>query len=529
MSLADRAARMKGFVIRHRVSLQDMCLLAAAVLLCVYVMWEVDVFVAGGAAPVDHMIEPDEMPIIGTVLGLGLLIFAWRRSNEHKRDARLRLVAEQQARRLALQDPLTGLPNRRRFDDALNAAIGAPPRSGGTHALLTLDLNGFKKINDVHGHGAGDEMLRVVAARLGAAVRQGDLVARQGGDEFAVLAEQLAGAEAVTSIALRIIDSLQAPVTIGATRHQVGAGIGICLLPFAGCTADEAMRRADVALYKAKAEHKSALRFFDDEMDRLVRERDELERALQEAVANGAIEPYFQPLIDLRNNRVVGFEALARWTHPQWGPIPPDRFIPVAEDLGLIQELTDQILRASCRVALDWPDTVTLAVNVSPVEFDEKTLGTRVLDILRAAGLPPQRLELEITESALVRHLQAAREVFGPLRDAGVRIALDDFGTGYSSLYHLRNFKLDKVKIDRSFIEGMRADGESEQIVNGLIGLGHGLGLTVTAEGVSDRGRLPELLASGCQQAQGLLFGMAVPAAATRDFFVAAPSYVAAG
>ncbi|NNM71366.1 putative bifunctional diguanylate cyclase/phosphodiesterase [Enterovirga aerilata] len=505
------SARAWSFIIRNRVSIQDLTLVLLAVLGTAFVCLEIDVFVSGGRGHLPG-IETDELPVIGAVLMIGLLVFAWRRLRELKRETRRRSAAERDVRKLAFRDPLTGLPNRRQFTEALRTALMSPPRLGAAHALLMLDLNGFKQVNDIHGHGAGDELLIVVAQRLLGAVREGDLVVRLGGDEFAILAEQLAGPEAATGLALRVIDALSPPATVANIRQEISSGIGICLFPFPDATLDEVMRRADVALYRAKADGKSSLRFFDAEMDQHIRERDQLERELKTAVARGDIRPFFQPLVDLRTKEIVGFEALARWSHPVLGAVPPDRFIPVAEDTGLIQELSESLLAESCRAALDWPTSVTLSFNISPVQLKEPTLGLRILAILARTGLPPSRLEIEITESALVRDLESARSVLTSLREAGVRLALDDFGTGYSSLYHLRNFKLDKIKIDRSFVSSMAHEHESAEIVSALVGLGHGLGLTITAEGVEGSEQEADLLARGCQQGQGYLFSQAVSA-----------------
>jgi predicted signal transduction protein with EAL and GGDEF domain len=350
-------------------------------------------------------------------------------------------------------------------------------------------------------------------------VRHGELVARLGGDEFAVLAQHLAGPEAATSIAFRIMEALETPIQAGDTAHTLGTGIGVALLPILEGTPEEAMRRADVALYKAKADPRSSLRFFDENMDRHVRERELLERELRAAMGTEDIQPFFQPLVDLKTKKVVGFEALARWTHKELGNIPPDRFIPIAEDSGLIHVLSDQLLRQACRAARTWPETIMLSFNISPVQLTDRTLGLRVLSILGETGLLPTRLEVEITESALVRDIEAAKEVLGSLRDAGVRIALDDFGTGYSSLYHLRNFKIDAIKIDRSFVDRMGVERESAEIVSALVGLGRGLGMTVIAEGIEGNAQDAELQAQGCQQGQGFLFGQAVSAKATEAFF----------
>ena len=518
MSFHATFNRARSFVIRHRVSIQDITLVILATLVAAYLAYDIDVFETG-YDPIRNTIEVDELPLIGAALSFGMLIFSWRRAREQKHETRKRISAEQHARTLAFQDPLTGLPNRRQFTEALNAAFAAPPRAGACHALLLLDLNGFKQVNDVHGHNEGDEVLVVVAERLMAALRPGSMVARLGGDEFAVLAQHLASAEAATSIALRLIEALAPPVNTHTGVHSVGVGIGIATFPGNVGTTEEVMRRADIALYKAKIERRSAMRFFDNEMDRHVRERQHMESELRAAVAAEDICPFFQPLVNLKTQEIVGFEALARWTHPELGDIEPDRFISIAEDTGLIHQLSDQLLRRACKAARTWPQSTILAFNISPVELRDSTLGLRVLKILGETGLPANRLELEITESALVHDLDAAKTVLGSLRDAGVRIALDDFGTGYSSLYHLRNFKIDKIKIDRSFIAQMGIERESAEIVSALIGLGHGLGLTITAEGIEASGQTADLSAQGCEQGQGFFYGKAMPAEQTSALF----------
>jgi diguanylate cyclase (GGDEF)-like protein len=418
-----------------------------------------------------------------------------------------------------MQDALTGLPNRRQFDEALQAAIASPPSADATHAVLLLDLNGFKQINDVHGHGVGDEVLVVVAKRLQRAVRNGDLVARFGGDEFAILSRHLLGAEAAASVALRVIQSLQEPISTGKAKHQVGAGIGIALVPHDAATPVEALRKSDVALYRAKAERRSALRFFESGMDQQIHDRDRVEQELRVALASGQIRPSFRPTVNLRTKQITGFEATAQWDHPRLGELGPDRFIPIAEDAGLIHELAAQVLRKACAAALRWPTDVTLSVDLVPSLLKDNDLTQKILAILADSGVAPQRLELDITESALVQDLEAARRILGGLREAGVRIALDNFGTGYSSLYHLRNFKLDKIKIDRSFITSMGSTRQSAEIVNALVGLGHGLGLTVAAEGIEDTQQQAALLGEGCELGQGDFYSDALPAEATIRLF----------
>lgn len=395
----------------------------------------------------------------------------------------------------------------------------ALPGTGATHAIFLLDLNGFKQVNDVHGHGIGDELLISVAQRLLAVVRDIDLVARLGGDEFAILAQHLNGSEAATNIALRIIASLEEPVEAGANKHQIGTGIGIALIPGDAATLHEALRKADVALYRAKTERRSALRFFEQGMDRRVRERDQLERELRLAIAHDIIRPFFEPVVNLSDRRIVGFEAVPRWFHSSFGEIPPERFIPIAEDNGSIHVLSEQLLKHACNAALRWPADVVLAFNLFPSQLRDRDLKSRIVSVLKQTDLCPNRLEIQITERALVDDLEAAQDTLGSLRESGIKIVLANFGTGYSSLYHLRNFRLDKIKIDRSFVESWEATQESSKIINALVGLGHGLGLTVSADGIASPDQGVSLRNTGCEQGQGFMFGGAVPVDRTEAYF----------
>lgn len=498
---------------RFRFTLWDGIVLAAAAGVLLFLAEEYDLLRGAGFASSTAVgVELGEALLISTCLAV-LLFVSVRRMRAQAAEVRRRTAAEARARELAFQDPLTGLPNRRQFDDALAAALASPPGADRTHALLLIDLNGFKSINDVHGHPVGDIVLREVSLRMEAIIREtGDHVARLGGDEFGIIATQLRGAENATGIASRVISSLAAPIMSGENEHSVGAGIGIALFPRDGNSFEEIMRRADIALYRAKSTRTSDFCFFEPSMDTQIKERAFIESELRKAIANQTVVPYYQPTIDLATGAITGFEALARWHHPILGGVSPSRFIPVAEDCGLIRELGDQLLAAACRDACSWPEQVTLSFNVSPVQIRHSTFGLRVLQILAATGLRPQRLELEITENTLVRDLKAAEEALGSLRDAGVRIALDDFGTGYSSLYHLRQFKIDRIKIDRSFIDTMNRESESAAIVKALLGLGHGLGVQVTAEGIERPEQRNTLLGEGCDQGQGFLFSAAIPA-----------------
>jgi diguanylate cyclase (GGDEF)-like protein len=500
--------RFRGFVIRNRLSILDGSILVASLGVATYVAFACDLFLNEGHVTVhQETIELDESLLLGVLLAVGLLIFAWRRYVEQKREAARRRAAEEQARELSLQDSLTGLPNRRRFDEALQTAIASPPRAGASHAVFLLDLNGFKRINDVHGHGAGDRVLIEVSGRLLKAMRTGDIVARFGGDEFAILAHHLSDPEVAASIALRVIDSLKDPILIGSDSHVVGAGIGIALIPSDATDQTEALRRADIALYRAKDEGRSALRFFETGMDQRVQQRDRMIRELRAALANGEINPFFRPVFDLTRGQVASFETIPRWVHPSLGEIAPERFLAIADEAGMTHELFDQVLGKACAVVRSWPDGIGFSIDLQPVLLHDQTLARRISGMVMAAGLDPARLELEITESALVSDVELARGALAALRAEGMRIALDNFGTGYSSLYHLRTFKLDKIKIDRSFVEAMASERESASIVSALVGLGQGLGLQVAVDGLGEGSDFAALNATGCALGQGEKLG----------------------
>jgi diguanylate cyclase (GGDEF)-like protein len=510
----------RSFLIRHRKSLLDISMFALVLLVGLYLAFEYDFFVqAGQATSQQKSIELDEVLLVSGTLALTLLIFSIRRYQEQKRETARRIEAEQYVRVLAFQDSLTGLANRRQFDDALKAAVASPPREGAVHAVFLLDLNGFKQVNDTHGHGVGDEVLTITAQRLLQATREGDLVARFGGDEFAILSQHLLGAEAATSIALRIIDLLKDPVVTGSLKHDIRTGIGIALIPNDSTEPSEVLRMADLALYRAKEERQSAVRFFEHAMDQRVQERNWLENELRAAVAAGDIHACFQPSVQLDNKSIVGFEATPRWIHREAGEILPSRFLPIAEESGLIHKLADQILQQACTAAMHWPQNLILSIDLLPIQLKDGALKDRILQTLHETGLSPNRLEIEITESALVRDLDAAQEVLGALRETGVRIALDNFGTGYSSLYHLRNFKLDKIKIDSGFVRSMLSEQESAEIVRALVGLAHGLGLTIAAEGIQNPAQQTSLMQTGCQQGQGNLYSELMSAEQTYELF----------
>jgi len=503
----------------HKQKIVDALVVIAATAAASFYAYNVDIFYEATSGTGGNIDLP-ELFALSALFCLGLVVYSMRRLREAERETLRRIKAEREARTLALHDQMTGLPNRRQFENALNAALEAPPSASASHALLLLDLNGFKRVNDLYGHPTGDELLVQVGGRLSRAVREGDLVARLGGDEFAILALHIQGAEAATSLALRIVAALDTDIDTGLGRHGIGTAIGISLFPQDSTDAEELLRMADIALYRAKAEKhaaRSSFRFFETNMDAFFKERDRMELALREAIASKSVHPDYQPLVSTETGEIIGFEALARWTSDELGEVSPTRFIPLAEDTGLIIPLTELLLEQACRDALPWPPEVSLAFNLSGVLLQSDSFGLHVLAILARTRLPPQRLELEITETALVRNLEGARRVLGGLRETGIRIALDDFGTGYSSLYHLRAFRPDKIKIDRSFIEGIEHEKDNAAIVQALVGLGSGLGARVTAEGVETAGQLSMLRDQGCSEVQGYHLNKAVTAQIARE------------
>lgn len=427
-------------------------------------------------------------------------------------------AAHQLAQSLARHDPLTGLPNRRVFSETLQAAVARSQRNEAvSHAVLLIDLDRFKPVNDVHGHAAGDEVLRAVASRLSAISRSSDRVARLGGDEFSVILDCVAPedpAAAASRLADRIIASIGMPISVGDLTVEVGASIGIAICPSDGTEPETLLRAADMAMYRAKEDGGAAYRFFEQSMEKALRERIALEDDLRRAVIGRDIRPYYQPLMQLAENRLIGFEILSRWHHPVRGDVPPDVFIPIAEKLGLIGELTYDLLRQACLDAHDWPAEISISLNVSPLHFTDPLLPAKLLAILSETRFPPTRLEIEVTETAFVADLDAARAALAALRDLGIKVSLDDFGTGYSNLYSLRELHFDKIKIDRSFVLAMDTSSENAKIVHSVIDLARSLGLPVIAEGIEHRHTMEEVIRRGGEFGQGFYLGRPMPAGA---------------
>ncbi len=428
--------------------------------------------------------------------------------------------AEARISHLARYDELTGLPNRVSFRDEIERLLKTPHEPGKVSALLFVDLDQFKQVNDTLGHPCGDQLLCAVADRLRAMLRPEDFVARFGGDEFVVFQQNIASAEDAAALARRIVDHLSERYKIDNHLVEIGASVGIALTA-AEVSADTLLKNADMALYRAKADGRGTYCFFHDEMAQTVEARRILELDLRKALVNEEFELFFQPLVNLKSGKIAVCEALLRWNHPVRGTVSPVDIVPVAEDMGLIVDLGRWILRKACMECMKWPENVSVAVNFSPQQFHQRDVLNEIRYALEVSGLPAERLEIEITESSLLRNTQLTHDVLSQLRNIGVRISLDDFGTGYSSLSYLHNFPLQKVKIDRSFLEGIDAD-RPLTLLRGVARLSADLGMQVVVEGIETNEQLELISADGSvTEAQGYLFSRPVPAVRIRQLLKA--------
>jgi diguanylate cyclase (GGDEF)-like protein len=428
-------------------------------------------------------------------------------------------LAEEAHRReqaLARHDPLTGLSNRRVLAEELEKGLARATRLSTSFAVLLIDLDRFKPVNDIHGHSAGDAVLVEIASRLRDVVRKNDTLARIGGDEFAVICDLESNSPADTKdvilFAERVIDAVRTPVQVAGIAVDLDASIGIAFGPTDGGDPEAILRAADIAMYRAKRAGRGTFRFYEESMDKELRARAALEADVRQALASGDIAPHYQPLFELHTGTLVGFEVLARWTHFERGSVPPNEFIPVIEHVGLAADFTWSILRRACLDAKAWAGDLQLSINVSPIQLRDLTFPARLLGILHETEFSPRRLEIEITETALMSDLETVKTVITALQNLGVKIALDDFGTGYSSLYHLRELKLDKIKIDRSFVNSIHDNPDSNKIVTAILGLARSLSLPTTAEGIEDSETVTRMQALGCDIGQGYYFGKAMPA-----------------
>src|SRR5690349_20145408 len=429
-----------------------------------------------------------------------------------------RIRSEVRVAHMARHDALTDLPNRVLLNERLDHEIKRVKR-GECLAVLCLDLDHFKSVNDALGHHVGDELLKLVGDRLRGCTRELDVVARMGGDEFAIIMTQMEQATDAAALSKRIRESVAKPYQIEGHQIVTDISIGISVAPMDAVESTELLRNADMALYDAKGDGRGTYRFFEPEMNTRMKARRELEMDLRKALASEQFELHYQPLVVLETNEVNGFEALLRWNHPTRGLVSPADFIPIAEETGLIVPLGEWVLKAACNEAVDWPPHIKVAVNLSPAQLNSRNLVGMVTDALEESGMPPQRLQLEITETVLLQNTFTTLATLHELRKMGVQIALDDFGTGYSSLSYLRSFPFDKIKIDRSFIQDLSNGAEPLAIVNAVAGLAKCLNMTSTAEGVETQQQMEVLQSIGCTEMQGYLFSHARPAHEIRQFF----------
>jgi diguanylate cyclase (GGDEF)-like protein len=470
-----------------------------------------------------NVVETDDGRTIETVVQ-PLNSGGWVATQE---DVTERRRAERQIAHLAHYDALTDLPNRVLFCERLDLEMDRIKR-GEQLAMLYIDIDEFKAVNDSLGHPVGDELLKAVATRLRSCIRETDFVARLGGDEFAIVQTGVEQPSDVMGLVKRIYDAIREPYECLGHNLTTDASIGIALAPHDGTDLDQLLKSADLAMYGAKADGRRTYRFFEAEMDARVKARRTLELDMRQAIADGAFELHYQPVVNLRRDEVVGCEALLRWRHPVRGMISPAEFIPIAEETGLICEIGDWALATACAEAMNWPPNIRLAVNVSPVQFRSHAFSLKVANVLATTGLAASRLELEITEAVLIRDDDEALNLLQHLRNIWVRIALDDFGTGYSSLSYLRRFPFDKIKIDRCFVDGIDGSDGSSAIVQAVINIANAQNMTTTAEGIETDPQREMLRDLGCTEMQGFLFSRPLPVEGIRALLLGTPAKVAA-
>jgi len=455
-----------------------------------------------------HSKAGDNVLVPAFLLNIALILFGWRRYKDLTKEVEERAAAEQRANSLAVTDPLTGLLNRRTIGERTAEMISIAQRKQKSITFMMLDLDNFKNINDVHGHSAGDAVLKQVADRISKIVPPHNLLARLGGDEFACAfifdPEQ---PKMVERIADDMIEAIATPIVENGNQLVVTTSIGMSRYDAESEGVDALMRRADIAMYSSKKQGRNRHCWFDASMEQELQTRSLLEAGMRIGIPNGEFAPYFEQQIDLVTGKLTGFEMLARWESPTQGFISPEIFIPIAEETGMIGDLSINIMRQALNNAKDWDPSLTLAVNISPIQLLDPWLAQKIVKLLVESGFPANRLEIEITESALFENLSLAQSIVGSLKNQGIKIALDDFGTGYSSLAHLRALPFDRIKIDRSFVASIRDNSESKAIVRAINGLGESLGMPITAEGIEDKKTEDELRKIGCAKGQGWYYG----------------------
>lgn len=477
----------------------------------------VNSWVNGGDAPGDALSN-------AVLLNIALLIFGWRRYRELQQEVAERRRAEELARHLAETDSLTGCLNRRSSTKALDAMLHQARQSGTTVCVFMIDLDNFKQINDMNGHRTGDRVLKTVSERLRARLPADALLARIGGDEFiCALIEKKDEAIKPEALAISLIEAIGAPIALKPVPIETTVSIGLVSTAqdFAAedvsLDGETLLHRADIAMYQAKKTGRNRHCWFELHFEDELRFRNELENAIRAGIPAGEFVPYYEQQVDLRTGQLTGFEMLARWKSPRFGLVSPEVFIPIAEDIELISDLSEALIRQALVDARDWHSSLTLSVNISPIQLRDPWFAQRLLRLLVESGFPSQRLEIEITESCLHDNIGAVRTMIISLRNQGIRVSLDDFGTGYSSLAQLRSLPFDRLKIDRSFVAEMTRDGGNSELVQAIISLGRGLSMPVTAEGIEDMEILEALQAMGHLNGQGYLYGRPEDAASTRQ------------
>jgi diguanylate cyclase (GGDEF)-like protein len=459
---------------------------------------------------------PDRALATAVILNVALILFGWRRYKDLNREILERTEAEQRARYLADTDPLTGFLNRRALLATGQRQIASAIAEKRQVALFLLDLDHFKTVNDIHGHVAGDRVLQVAAERISAVLPPNATKARLGGDEFvAMLVFEPAARADIDALAAELVMALDNSVTHDAQQIRVGASLGISLASDASVTMETMVRQADIAMYHCKDEGRNRFCWFEAGMEMAVQVRNQIETGIRDGMPRGEFVPHFEPQVDIASGRLIGFEMLMRWESPEYGMIPPERFIPVAEESGLIGELSLQVIREAMEIAKRWDPSIMLAVNISPQQLKDPWFSQKLTKLLVEVGFPASQLEVEITESSLFENLPLVRSIVTSLKNQGVSLSLDDFGTGYSSLSHLRALPFDRIKIDRSFVAAMRGSPDAQAIVVAIVRLGESLSMPITAEGVEDEATAIELTRLGCSKGQGWYFGRASSASDT--------------
>jgi diguanylate cyclase (GGDEF)-like protein len=477
-------------------------------------------FVGTGSQVMSSMVDmisgvgggADRTLSIALLLNIALILFGWRRYRDLTNEITERTDAEQRAQTLAMRDPLTGFYNRRALSEQGADLLARTTKRQKSLAMLMLDLDHFKNVNDVHGHPIGDALLKGVAAEVAKLLPPSAIAARLGGDEFAcAFAFDSDTRDIVERVAQSIVARLSQPFDAAGAHVHISVSLGIAQSE-AGCeTIDALMRRADIAMYAAKHQGRNRHAWFDVSMERELQARNDTEVGLRNGIPRGEFVPFFEQQIDLTTGRLHGFEMLARWEHPTRGLVMPDKFIGIAEETGMIADLSLSVMRQAMVEARNWDPSLTISVNISPSQLKDPWLAQKLVKLLTETGFPAHRLEVEITESSLFENLALAQSIVGSLKNQGIKLALDDFGTGYSSLAHLRALPFDRIKIDKSFVLSILENPESAAIVNAITRLGDSLGLSVTAEGIEDAAIEERLRQLGCHKGQGWLYSRPLP------------------